>query len=77
VASHCKTKGWKVETEIRVRYQNGELFMPDLVVHKDDQNIVVADVHVSWLRADRVHDIYEAKRMKYGREKFLQAARKN
>jgi hypothetical protein len=66
-----------METEVRIRHQDGELFIPDLVVHKDDQNIVVADVQVSWLRANSVHGIYEAKRTKYGRGKFLQAARKN
>jgi hypothetical protein len=61
-----------MESGDRVRHQNEEFFIPDLVVQKGDQNIVVADVQVSWLRVDR-----DQEEEKYGREKFIQAATKN
>lgn len=40
-------KGWIVETEPRIRCQNGVLKIPDLVCYNDSK-VVVCDVAVSW-----------------------------
>lgn len=49
VARHIRTKKWSCEVEHRVRHTDGQLFIPDLVIHKPDTNTtIVCDVQVCW-----------------------------
>ncbi|CAH0562778.1 unnamed protein product [Brassicogethes aeneus] len=73
IAAHTR-KTWDTEEEPHVRHQDGQLYKPDIVVHKDRNTIVVCDVQVSWEGADGLTTAWERKRGVYQNPKFVEAA---
>lgn len=75
VARHIRTKKWSCEVEPRVRHSDGQLFIPDLVIHKPETNItIVCDVLVSWEGPRSLTESWTAKQLVYDHNKFREAA---
>lgn len=60
--------------EPHVRHPDGQLFKPDLVVHKDDLSTIIADVQVCWISAGNIEEVHAQKLAVYNNQKFLEAA---
>lgn len=72
LAKHS-SRQWVTEKEPHIRHQDGTLFKPDVVVHLPDQ-IVIADVAVSWEAHQPLSISWQTKRGVYDNHKFREAA---
>lgn len=59
-----------------MRHEDGTLYKPDLVIHKDGGSTVVCDVQVSWEGNVPMGTTYDNKRLVYDHPKFREAAKK-
>lgn len=76
ISRHCKKKKWNVENEPHVRHPDGQLYKPDLAVHKTDGQLVITDVQISWEAPRPLAQSWENKRLVYDNIHFREAARK-
>lgn len=67
-------KSWFVEWEPRIRGADGRLRIPDLVFSKDE-NVIIADVGVSWEQPKPLNAAHDNKVVKYSNPSFLRAVR--
>lgn len=65
-------KGWIVESEPRIRTQEGVLRKPDLLFLKDNE-VVLCDVAVAWEGPDGLRRTHDHKVAYYGETTFVQA----
>lgn len=74
IAKHCRSKGWTVEEEPHVRHPQGQLFKPDLVIHRQGLPSVVCDVQISWDGYDPLAEAWRNKSLTYDHPAFRVAA---
>lgn len=65
IAKHCRSRSWVVEEEPHVRHPQGQLFKPDLVVHRQGLPSVVCDVQVSWDGYEPLAEAWRNKSLTY------------
>lgn len=75
ICTMARAKGWEITEEPNIRDLSGRLHKPDMVCVKENE-VVVADVGVSWEGPRVLGETYDAKRAVYNQPDFVDALRR-